>query len=121
MLGEGTPERRLDCAELIDARDLLAPDSPAVGDDDDDRRGEILEDGRRSWMFMTTEECLTVRGRRKCPGACDRGYFFGGRGVGLERWEGGWRMPERSEWECLNAVNGNAGKAAAANTPGGNN
>ena len=59
MLGEGTPERRLD-SELIDARDLLAPDSPAVGDDDDDRRGEILEDGRRSWMFMTTG----------CPGAC---------------------------------------------------
>ena len=53
--------------EFIVARDLLAPDSPAVtrvGDDDDDRRGEILEDGRRSWlvrMFMTTKECLTVR------------------------------------------------------------
>jgi hypothetical protein len=44
--------------ELIVARDQLVPDGPAVtrvGDDDDDRRGEIVEDGRRSWlvrMFM---------------------------------------------------------------------
>jgi hypothetical protein len=38
--------------ELIVA-DLLVPDSPAVtwvGDGDDDRRGEIAEDERRSWL-----------------------------------------------------------------------
>jgi hypothetical protein len=57
----------LTLGSVSEKRSVLG-EGTAVGDDDDDRRGEILEDGRRSWlvrMFMTTEECLTVRGRRK--------------------------------------------------------
>jgi len=67
--------------EFIVARDLLAPDSPAVtrvGDDDDDRRGEILEDGRRSWLVrIFMNESLTWK-RDNTPKGGRRKFTKGG-------------------------------------------